>query len=94
MSTPSSRPKPERITHITTTVELIEPVLIAPHGETFHRPKAHINLGIAGLYVLSPKCNASAVRWLAVDMPFAELLERAPCPSCDELRQETITDID
>lgn len=87
-------PRPERVTHITTTVELAEPVLIAPHGDNFHRPKATINLGIAGLFVLSPKCGASAVRWLAVDMPFAELLDRWPCPSCDGIKQETLTDLD
>jgi hypothetical protein len=89
-----SPPRPDRLTHITTTVELIEPVLIAPHGDNYHRPKATINIGVAGLYVLAPKCNASAVRWLAVDKPFAELLERGPCPSCDDIKQETISDLE
>lgn len=59
-------------------VELGAPVLIASHGDTYHRPAHQLRP--------TPSCGVAlrhrGGRWVAVDQPFAELLDRVECSRC------------
>lgn len=57
---------------------IAEPVLIAPHGDNYHRA-AKIN---PGDFLVRPVCRVAGVRWVPVDLEFAVLLDREPCGRC------------
>lgn len=57
---------------------VLEPVLIAPHGDQYHRPVQ----AFPGDWRLAPRCGSAGERWVALDLDFAELLDRGPCGRC------------
>lgn len=59
-------------------VELFAPVLIAPHGDSYHRPREGQTRPACGV----PLRAEFARYWVAVDQPFAELLDREACGRC------------
>lgn len=61
-----------------TQVRLSEPVLIAPRGDQHHRPVQVF----PGAWLTVPRCGSVADRWVAVDLDFADLLDKAPCGRC------------
>lgn len=70
-------------------------VLIAPHGDAYHLPRAQTTLDLdAGGVIFEPACGAVSpglllaslgvrrAKWVRVDRAFAALLDRTPCERC------------
>lgn len=88
-------PAHQPIAEVARLVRLTDPVLIAPRGRDYHDPQVLWQSWTgAKAWVANPRCGAHADRWLAVDVDFAQLLDRGPCVSCALFRngQTTISD--
>jgi hypothetical protein len=77
-------------------IAIVDPVLIAPHGDRFHRAPVLLQTHAGPIaWADAAVCRAPAERWVAVDRVFAQALDRQPCGNCwppDKLDQLTITD--
>ncbi len=76
---------------------LVEPVLIAPQGDAWHRAKAVQDTAGGRIgHVLEPVCGGPPHPWVAVTVELAELLQRSPCQRCHPIdgAQLAVSDID